>query len=112
MRLKKLAKPNKEKKSRKRRKIRCLRIHDIERFYEIINYVQVKLKETNIFISDEKMQPMAENIMRDLGVKFSKEQEEGRCYYHIMPPEREIDVDVILDEMADEDANILFLEEE
>ena len=86
-------------------------MNDIERFYEIVNRVQMKLKEANVFISDDKMIPVAENIMTDAGVKFSREKDVDRCYYHVSPADKTIDSEMILDEINDEELDILFLNE-
>ena len=94
-----------------KKRIRCLQVKDIDRFYQILNMVQLRLKEVNVFIEDPTLSPTVENIMRDLGVVFHKHKDIDRYYYHISPPKKTPDNELVLDEIEDEDVDILLFDE-
>ena len=74
----------------------------MERLYEIINKVQIENKEINVYIEDEGIEPIAENIMSDVGVGFKRKRDIGRHYYHLSPGNRDTIDDLPLDIGDDE----------
>ena len=74
----------------------------MERLYEIINKVQLQDKKLDIYIEDESIEPIAENIMSDVGIEFKKKRDIGRFYYHLSPVNRDTIDDLPLDIDDDE----------
>lgn len=94
---------------KKKRRIRCLRVKELERLYQIINRVQMKAKESNIYIEDENMLLVAENIMKDAGLEFERKRDMDRDYYHVSPGLRETTNEIDLEEFDDEDPSGEFI---
>jgi hypothetical protein len=100
-----MAKRKKKKSTAKRgsqRRVKCHRITDVEKLYQIINMVQIKKREANIVVVDELLTEVVKNILLDAGIGFQRKRDIGRYYYHINPPVESHEEEIGLDEFDDE----------
>ncbi len=94
---------SKRKPKKKVRHVRCLRVGNSERLYNIINSIQIKHQEKNIHILDEELIPIALNILKDAGIECTEHDDNGRMYLHLSPGEDTPSQDVVLKDMSDEE---------
>jgi len=93
--------------TKKRRKNLIIEIvSDIDDFVKIVNKVQVEKLSARIYLKDDTICPVIENILKDAHLEFEKKEGKKMTMYVIRPNLSEISLDVSVEELEDE-----FLEE-
>lgn len=92
---------------KKRRKNLIIEIiSDIDDFVKIVNKVQVEKMSARIYLRDDSICPVIENILKDAHLEFEKKSGKKMSMYVVRPNLSEITLDVSVEELEDE-----FLEE-
>lgn len=101
-------KNKKEKVSTKKRKKNLIIeiISDIDDFVKIVNKVQIEKMSARIYLKDNTISPVVENILKDAHLEFEKKSGKKMSMYVVRPNLSEITLDVSVEELEDE-----FLEE-
>ena len=81
-------------------------INDIDDFVKIVNKVQIDKLSARIYLKDDTIYPVIENILKDSHLSFEKKEGKKMIMYVIRPNLSEIVTDVSVEELEDE-----FLEE-
>ena len=75
----------------------------MENIYKTLNKIQHNDKKKVVFIGDESIIPIFENIVRDLGLSFTKKKVKKRMRYEVYPNKnKKFDLDIDLNELEDE----------
>jgi hypothetical protein len=77
-------------------------VKKIDDFYKAVNTIQVEGEEGKINLIDASLAPICENILRDLELNFDKKEYNGVIWYKVESPNRDIEVDLEIQELEDE----------
>lgn len=87
---------------KRRRRTRYVEVVQMDQLYKIINKVQLDRKPCSISIPDSSVCPVAENILKDLGIKYTKDAGETTTIYNLIPSDEPIVRDIEVEELEDE----------